>query len=114
MTARLSANPMSRLDQLLKLHKLDPQDPFCTYGIALEHAKAQDFNTALQWLDKTLAIDPNYAYAYFQKAKMFIEQGEEDRARQVLREGIENAKKTGTPDSLHGAEEMAALMQSIE
>ncbi|MCE9589837.1 MAG: hypothetical protein K8S99_04870 [Planctomycetes bacterium] len=105
---------MTRLAQLTKLHQLEPTDPFCTYGIALEHAKAQEFDAAIQWLDKTLEIDADYAYAYFQKAKMLIEKGEDEPAREVLRIGIDRAKKKGTPDSLHGAEEMTALLQSVE
>ena len=35
-------------------------------------------------LDKTLQADPGYCYAYFQKAKMFIEKGEGANAREVL------------------------------
>ncbi len=31
-----------RLEQLTKLHEADPSDPFCTYGIALEHANTQN------------------------------------------------------------------------
>jgi len=103
----------TRLEQLTKLHAADPNDPFCTYGIALEHAKTQNFDEAVRWLDKTLAADPQYCYAYFQKAKMFIEQGEEDRAREVLRTGIGVARKAGNADAAHAAEEMGALLESI-
>ena len=103
----------SRLEQLTKLHAADPKDPFCTYGIALEHAKAQQFTDALQWLDKTLDVDSQYCYAYFQKAKMFIEMGDENAARQVLQTGIGVARKAGNPDAAHAAEEMGALLESI-
>lgn len=102
-----------RLEQLLKLHKADPNDPFCTYGIALEHAKAGDPDAALTWLEKTLAADAHYFYAYFQKAKMFIDKGEEDEARAVLETGIKLARERATPESLHAAEEMSALLTSI-
>lgn len=102
---------MPRLDQLEMLHAADPQDAFLTYGIALEHAKAQRFADAITWLDKTLGIDPHYCYAFFQKAKMLSEQGEEERAREVLRLGMEVAAKAG---DAHAREEMGALLQSME
>ncbi|MCX5661436.1 MAG: tetratricopeptide repeat protein [Planctomycetota bacterium] len=103
----------TRLEQLLKLHAADPADPFCTYGIALEHGKAGAFDQALTWLDKTLELDGNYAYAFFQKAKMFIEKGEEEQAKATLQNGIAAARKHGSPDSLHAAEEMTGLLESI-
>ena len=104
---------MSRLEQLHKLHAADPRDPFCTYGIALEHAKTHDFDEAIRWLDKTLAADPNYCYAYFQKAKMLAEKGDEAGARDVLNTGIATARKLGNPDANHAAEEMATLLESF-
>lgn len=104
---------MPRLEQLLKLHEADPGDPFCAYAIALEHGKAERFDEALRWLDKTLELDPNYAYAFFQQGKMHIALGDDDKARAVLQTGIAAARKHGSPDSLHAAEEMTQLLQSI-
>lgn len=103
----------TRLEQLTKMHAADPGDPFCTYGIALEYAKVGQVDEAIQWLDKTLAVDGNYGYAYFQKAKMLLEKGQEAAARQVLNTGIATARKHGTPDSLHAAEEMTTLLESV-
>jgi tetratricopeptide (TPR) repeat protein len=103
----------TRLEQLTKLHIADPADPFCTYGIALEHGKAGQFDEALRWLDKTLEVDANYAYAYFQKAKMLTAKGQEDQARQVLQAGIVMARRHGSADSLHAAQEMTELLESL-
>jgi tetratricopeptide (TPR) repeat protein len=106
--------PMSeRLTQLLKLHEADPADPFCTYGIALEHAKAGRSDEAIQWLDRTLGLDERYCYAYYQKARVLAQDGQDEAARQVLRHGIEVARAAATPDSLHAAQEMSDLLQSI-
>jgi tetratricopeptide (TPR) repeat protein len=101
---------MPRLDQLQKLHAADPNDAFLTYGIALEHAKAQQLDDAIAWLDKTLAIDPRYCYAFFQKAKALSEKGEEEQARATLRTGMEVAAAAG---DAHAREEMAALLESM-
>ncbi len=104
---------IDRLAQLTKLHQADPTDPFCTYGIALEHAKAGDHEKALTWLDKTLRIDPHYGYAYYQKGKILSEMGREEQARELLRQGIATARQAGGPDNLHAAQEMGDLLESI-
>lgn len=103
-----------RLAQLEKLHDADPNDPFVTYGIALEHGKAGAFDQALGWLDKTLAIDAQYCYAYYQKAKMFSELGEDAKARAVLNEGIAIARQAGNADATHAAEEMGQLLAELD
>lgn len=102
-----------RLDQLLKLHAADPNDPFCTYGIALEHAKAESFEQALAWLDKTLKLDPHYCYAYYQKGKINSDMGNDEQARVVLREGISVASKLSHPDAQHAVTEMTTLLESL-
>ena len=102
-----------RLDQLTKLHQADPTDAFCTYGIGLEYAKAGQANQAVQWMDKTLAIDPHYCYAYYHKAKILSENAKVDQAREVLRTGIAVAEKLGTRDSTHAAKEMATLLNVL-
>jgi tetratricopeptide (TPR) repeat protein len=100
-----------RLDQLLKLLDADPRDPFLTYGIALEHGKADRLDEAIQWLDRTLSIDPKYLYAYFQKAKILDAQGDTDRAKAVLDEGMRTAVAAG---DAHAREEMADLRAGFE
>ncbi len=106
------SNPAAgRLEQLHKLHKADPQDPFCTYGIALEHSKAEEFDTAIEWLDKTIALDADYFYAYFQKAKAYMEKGDDDQAKAVLETGIQRANAKG---DAHAASEMQDLMMDID
>jgi len=100
-----------RLAQLEKLHAADPKDPFCTYGIALEHAKAGRHGDALAWLDKTLAADPRYCYAYYQKAKVLSETGKGEDAKAVLRDGMKAAQDAG---DAHAHSEMVTQMESME
>ncbi len=102
-----------RLAQLEKLHAADPHDPFVTYGVALEHAKAQRFEDAIAWLDKTLSLDRHYCYAYYQKAKAYSELGEDDQAKATLHAGIAAAREARNPDAAHAAEEMAVLLESL-
>ena len=61
---------MARLEQLHRILERTPNDPFLTYGIALEHKNAGEPQVALEWLDKTLALDARYCYAYYQKGQV--------------------------------------------
>lgn len=99
-----------RLTQLEKLHGADPADPFLTYGIALEHAKTGDAAAAIQWLDKTLALDADYCYAYFQKARLLDESGDLDAARRTIRQGIDAARRCGDDKALG---ELTELLESM-
>lgn len=99
-----------RLEQLVKLHQLDPKDPFCAYGIALEHAKAGRPGEALQWLDKTIQIDASYCYAYYQKGKILAETGRDDEARKALAAGLKAAERARDG---HAGSEIQTLMDSL-
>lgn len=99
-----------RLTQLEQLHAGDPNDPFVTYGIALEHFKLGDHTAALDWLDQTLALDSHYCYAYFQKAKVLSDRGDDDEARAALETGMKAAIEAGDE---HARGEMAELMETL-
>ncbi|HEX8325792.1 MAG TPA: hypothetical protein VF595_17945 [Tepidisphaeraceae bacterium] len=86
---------MPRLDQLHALLVRTPDDPFLTYGIALEHKKAGDAAAAIEWLDKTLALDAKYCYAYYQKGQVLESQEQFDAARQVYSTGVKAAREAG-------------------
>lgn len=82
-----------RLEQLTRFFEADPNDAFTAYAIALEHHKAGQTDEALAWLDRTLALDADFAYAYFQKAKMLTGRGETDAAKTELQTGIAAADR---------------------
>lgn len=101
---------IDRMAQLQKLHAADPADAFCTYGIALEHAKLGQIEQAIHWLDKTLDIDPHYCYAYFQKGKMLSQQGQREAGRLALQTGLTKAQESGDQ---HAAAEISSLLQTF-
>jgi tetratricopeptide (TPR) repeat protein len=105
------SNMTDRMAQLERLHQADPKDPFCTYGIALEHAKAERHEQALAWLDKTLALDPHYCYAFYQKAKVLSELGRAHDARAILATGL-TAALAARDTHAHG--EMTTLLATLE
>jgi len=101
---------MSRLEKLQDLLKSSPQDPFLHYGVAMEHRKAGDLDTALTALADAIACDPGYVAAYFHRGQILVEQGSIDDARKTLRDGISIARRTG---DAHAAEEMTGLLDSL-
>ena len=100
-----------RLEQLLKLQADDPTDADLPYMIALEHAKAGDADQAIDWLDRTLSLNPHYHYAYFQKAKVLDDEGEQADALAVLDEGIAKAAQAGDAKALGELQELRLVME---
>jgi len=100
-----------RIVQLTKLRDADPNDPFLTYGLAMEHSKAGDYDDAIRWFDMTIELDAQYCYAYYQKAKALSMKGEDEAACEVIRQGIGVAKQAGDG---HAASELAELLSSLE
>jgi len=99
-----------RLDQLQKLHAADPADADLPYMIALEYAKAGNVEQALAWLDKTIALNAHYHYAYFQKAKILDEEGEGADALVTLDAGIKLAEEAGDAKALGELKELRQMM----
>ncbi len=99
-----------RLSKLQQLHDADPADTDLSYMIALEHAKAGDHDAAIQWLDKTLAQDPHYHYAYYQKARTYAAMNRHDEAKRVIETGLDRANAKG---DVKAASELAGLLDSL-
>lgn len=100
-----------RLEQLTKLLAIDPDDADVPYMIALEHGKADDPETAVEWLDKAIALDPSYHYAYFQKAKMLSEMGDEEDALAAVDAGIAKATADGHAKAVGELQELRLAME---
>lgn len=84
---------MPSIAQLEELLKSDPRDTFVLYAIAQEHAKAGRHDDAVEFYDRTLAVDPGYCYAYFHKAKSLEAKGRIDLAAETLKQGLDAARR---------------------
>lgn len=84
-----------RLPKLLALLEADPTDTFCLYGVAQEHVKRGEPAEALRWFEKTIAADPDHAYAWFHKAKTLHGLGQRQQAVEALRHGLAAAQRSG-------------------
>jgi tetratricopeptide (TPR) repeat protein len=103
--------PTERLSKLVAMLEKTPNDAFLLYGVALEHKKAHDLTRSIEFLDRTIAADALYCYAYFQKGQVLEIMGETEAARAVYGEGIEAAKKKGDD---HARSEIEGALQMIE
>lgn len=99
-----------RLTTLEQMHGADPADADLPYMIAIEHGNAERFDDAIAWLDKTLALNDHYHYAYFQKAKMLSELGEDEDAVIVLDQGIAKAANANDGKALGELQELRGML----
>lgn len=100
-----------RLAKLQKLLERDPADPFLLYGVAMEYKKAGDARSAIDYLDRTIAAEPAYCYALFQKGQIQELQGDLEGARASYRAGIDAAKIKGDD---HARSEIEDALSMIE
>ncbi|MAY73981.1 MAG: hypothetical protein CMJ31_04505 [Phycisphaerae bacterium] len=84
---------MPSIEQLEKLLAADPNDAFVLYGLAQEHAKNGDHETAIGFFDRCLGVDPLYTYAYFHKARSQEADGDVTGAAETLRFGLGKARE---------------------
>jgi tetratricopeptide (TPR) repeat protein len=103
------SSPM--LERLQEFLRSRPDDSFVRYGLGMELAKLGRTDEAAACLEDLIAADPDYVPAYFQAASILARTGRGDRARALLRSGIEAAARKG--DS-HAAAEMAGLLGEIQ
>lgn len=100
-----------RLEQLQELLKADPDDPFLHYGIAMEYLGNEDFGAALAGFEGILKQFPDYVPNYYQFGKLLFETGSGERSVEILRAGVEVARKAG---DRHSQGELASLLDDIE
>jgi len=102
---------MPSIEQLEKLLKADPDDPFVHYALGQERAKLGQHDEAIECFDRTLALDADYCYAYYFKAISLVELGRKEEALGVLREGISRAERMGDAKALS---ELQTLLATTE
>ena len=89
-------NPTSdKLTKLFALLERQPADAFLLYGIGMEYQKLDDFPRAIEFFNKTLAADPGYCYAYYQRAQTQELAGDTAAAKLSYEEGIATANRVG-------------------
>ena len=89
----------------------NPNDAFARYGLAMEYSKAGETGTALEHFAILLKANPDYTAGYFMAAQTLNNAGRVEEAKQMLRDGIASAVRTG---NTHSRSEMEAMLEELE
>jgi tetratricopeptide (TPR) repeat protein len=100
-----------KLPQLEAMLLKMPHDPFLLYGVAMEHKNRQDYPKAIEFLDRTIAADANYCYAYFQRGQICEITGDLAAAKQSYNDGIAAARRAG---DAHAQSELEGALSMME
>ena len=100
----------NRLDSLLKLLEMEPEDSFLLYGLALEYMSANNLAEAENYFIKLIKHDPDYVASYMQYAGLKEKQNKIDEAKDLYKLGIEKAQKAGDK---HAAKEMEDFLDEL-
>jgi tetratricopeptide (TPR) repeat protein len=102
--------PVDRIKMLEQFLKDDPTDPFSLYALALEYQK-ENVNKSAELFEELLHKHPDYLPTYYMAGSFYIEQANADHALQILREGLELARRQGDTSA---ARELQAAIQNLE
>lgn len=84
---------MSRLTQIQEMLKNEPNDSFLNYALALEYAKVNNVNKAIELIETLLSKDENYLGAYYQLGKYYEQIQDLPNAISTYKKGIVIAQK---------------------
>ncbi len=101
---------MDRLTMLQEILALNPKDSLARYGLAMEYSNSGQVEDALREFGALLAANHDYAAGYFMAAQMLAREGREEEARNMLREGIAAAQRTGNQ---HAQSEMEGMLGEL-
>ena len=100
----------SRLEVLKNLVAQNPSDSFARYGLAMELARSGSLEQAVEEYRGLLAVNPDYAAAYYHGGQALTQLGRIDEARALYRQGIEATTRIG--DS-HTRSEIEAALEML-
>lgn len=105
-----------RMAQIEAMLADDPDDAFLRYGLAMEHASAGDDASCVAVLRDLIERKASAPYipAYLQAGQALVRLDKIVEACDVLRAGLDAARKVGTPEAMHAHGEMQGLLSSIE
>ena len=101
---------MDRIRMLTQVVNENPNDAFALYRLALEYAKADDVETAMQHFNRLAKLHPDYSAGYFMAAQLLARLGRTDEAKAFLTNGIAAAARSG---NAHAKGEMEAMLDEL-
>ena len=89
----------------------DPNNQLARYGLGMEYSGKGEVENAVAEFRKLVEINPDYANAYFMAAQVLAKAERTEEARQLLRQGITAAARTGNH---HAQSEMQGFLDELE
>lgn len=102
--------PLNRRQRIEAMLADQPTDSFLRYSLAHELDKAGEHEASLARLRELTQDQPPYVPAFFMAGQQLARLGRVTEAREVLRQGIEAARRTG---DLHAAGEMSEFLTQL-
>jgi tetratricopeptide (TPR) repeat protein len=100
-----------KLTKLFAMLERQPADAFLLYGIGMEYKKLDDYPRAIEFFNKTLAADPAYCYAHYQRGQTQELAGDNAAAKLSYDEGIATAIRVG---DAHARSELQSARDMLE
>jgi Tfp pilus assembly protein PilF len=82
----------NRLEKLLELQTLYPDDLFNKYAVAMEYLGLQKTSMAKEVFEEVLKSDKNYVPAYYQLGMILMNEGNEAKALELFENGLVQSK----------------------
>jgi tetratricopeptide (TPR) repeat protein len=98
----------SRLDKLLEMLKLQPDDPFLLYAVGFEYESSGDDQKATGYYETILQNNPDYLPVYYQVGLFYSRTGNPEKGIRLLNQGIDLARQQNDRKTLR------ELMQALE
>ena len=102
---------MDRIAALNEILTENPNDAFARYGLAMEYAKLDEVERAMEEFGKLLVSHPDYTAGYFMAAQTLANASRTDEAKRMLVDGIASAVRTG---NTHAQSEMTAMLDELK
>lgn len=100
----------SRREKIEAMLAAEPGDTFLRYSLAMELQKEDRNDESLQILNALSNDDPPYVPAFFMAGQQLARLQRANEAREILRNGIEEAR---SQNDLHAAGEMSEFLASL-
>jgi len=88
----------------------DPQDTFLRYSLAMELQKEGEWDASLAQFEELMTRTPPHVPSFFMAGKLLTQRQRIERARAVLRAGIDAARGQGDH---HAASEMSEFLMAL-
>jgi tetratricopeptide (TPR) repeat protein len=100
----------TRFEILKSMVAQDPGNNMARYGLAMEYKNQGDFARSVEEFRALLAVNPDYAAAYFHGGQALEKAGHLDEAREMYERGIEATTRIG---DMHTRSELQAALDLL-